>query len=153
MRIGFVMAAVVAIASLIGWPAPAVAQSDIIGRVKTVSGKAERVSGTDRLAIEVGTPIRRADTVTTGPDGAVGITFTDNSVFSLGPSSEFLVRDYVFNSTQFKGGSMRARLNRGTVAVASGDIARGSVDGMKMETPTAVLGVRGTRFLVRVGED
>ena len=47
---------------------------------------------------------------------------------------------------------MLANMLQGTLAVKSGDIARGSPGKMRVKTPFAILGVRGTTFLVRVEE-
>jgi hypothetical protein len=81
--------------------------------------------------------------------GAIGITFRDNSVFSAGPNSQLAVEEFQFDSRKFKG-SFLSRLKRGTLSVTSGDIARGSPEAMKIRTPHTVLGVRGTRFAIRV---
>ena len=86
-----------------------------------------------------------------GADGAVGITFIDNTVMSSGPNSQIMLADYKFNSSNFRG-SMLTIMNRGTLSMISGDIARSSPGAMKVKTPTAILGVRGTRFVVEVNE-
>ena len=130
--------------------APSQAQdSDVIGRVKTVSGEAVLVRGETRTPAGVGDAVHQGDTVETGADGAIGITFRDNSVFSAGPNSQLAVEDFQFGSRKFKG-SFLSRLKRGTLSVTSGDIARGSPEAMKIRTPHTVLGVRGTRFAIRV---
>ncbi|MFY7958619.1 MAG: FecR family protein [Elsteraceae bacterium] len=132
---------------------PALASDDeAIGRIKTSVGEAFLVNGAARRPAEVGALVRRSDVIETGRDGAVGLTLTDNSILSAGPNSQLSISNYKFNSAAFNG-SMKARLNRGTLAVTSGDIARGSPEAMQVETPTAILGVRGTTFLVRAGQD
>ena len=92
------------------------------------------------------------DVIETGPDGAIGITFIDNTVFSAGPSSQIALDEFQFDSNDFRG-AMLADMRQGTLAVVSGDIARSTPGGMKVKTPTAVLGVRGTTFAVRVYGD
>ena len=82
-------------------------------------------------------------------DGSVGITFNDNSVFSVGPDSWLSLEGFAFDPSTLEG-SMLAELQEGTLAVTSGDIARSDPDAMRVQTPSAVLSVRGTRFLVRV---
>jgi hypothetical protein len=133
-------------------PLTVFAEGDAIGRVKTISGEVFLIENNVRKTAIIGSPVTRSDTVETGADGAVGLTLTDNSVLSAGPNSSLSIKDYVFDSAAFKG-SMRARLNRGSLVVTSGDIARGTPEAMQVETPTKILGVRGTTFLVRVGED
>jgi hypothetical protein len=70
---------------------------------------------------------------------------------SSGPNSDIMLEDYKFNSSDYKG-SMLTDVNKGTVSMISGDIARSSPGAMKVKTPTAILGVRGTRFVIQVNE-
>lgn len=123
-----------------------------IGQIKKVSGEASILRSGQRLPVHVGDMVFAADTVETGPDGAIGITFIDNTVFSTGPNSQLALDEFQFDSTNFRG-SMLADMRRGTLAVVSGDVARSSPGAMKIKTPTAVLGVRGTTFAVQVYGD
>ena len=64
-------------------------------------------------------------------------------------SSQLALEEYRFDSSDFTG-AMVTDVRKGTVAVVSGDIARSSPGAMKVRTPTAILGVRGTRFIIEV---
>jgi hypothetical protein len=123
-----------------------------VAQIKTVTGQAEIVRNNARTVARVGDPLYEKDTIETGPDGSIGITFIDNTVMSSGPDSQIVLEDYKFNSSNFKG-SMLADMNRGTVSMISGDIARSSPGAMKIKTPTAILGVRGTRFVIEVKDN
>jgi len=123
-----------------------------VAQIKTVTGQAEIVRNSARTVARVGDPLYEKDTIETGPDGSIGITFIDNTVMSSGPDSQIVLEDYKFNSSNFKG-SMLADMNRGTVSMISGDIARSSPGAMKIKTPTAMLGVRGTRFAIEVKDN
>jgi hypothetical protein len=127
----------------------AVAENTQVAQIKTVSGQAEIVRNRSRNAAKVGDPLYEKDTIETGPDGSIGIVFIDNTVMSSGPNSEIVLEDYKFNSSNFTG-SMLTDMNRGTLSMVSGDIARSSPGAMKVRTPTAILGVRGTRFVIEV---
>ena len=129
----------------------AVAEGAVIGHVRTVSGEAALVRDGGREPAKVGSEVFRKDVIETGKDGSIGVTFTDNTVFSAGPNSSIALEEYAFNSSAFKG-NLLARMDRGTLNVVSGDIARTSPEAMKVKTPTAILGVRGTTFLVKVDE-
>ena len=129
----------------------AIAQSDRIGQFRNVSGEAFVVRGDIREPAAIGGVVHRQDTIETGANGAIGITFDDNTIFSAGPNSSVQLEDYKFNPATLKG-TFLAKLGKGTLSVISGDIARGSPEAMKIRTPSAILGVRGTRFLVRVDE-
>jgi hypothetical protein len=128
------------------------ADNSQVAQIKTVSGQAEIVRNGAHSAAKIGDPLYEKDTIETGGDGAIGITFIDNTVMSSGPNSEIVLEDYKFNSSNFKG-SMLTDMNRGTVSMISGDIARSTPGAMKVKTPTAILGVRGTRFLIEVKDN
>jgi len=132
--------------------AAANADNSQVAQIKTVSGQAEIVRNGARVAAGIGDPLYEKDTIDTGGDGSIGITFIDNTVMSSGPNSEIVLEDYKFNSSDFKG-SMLTDMNRGTVSMISGDIARSSPGAMKVKTPTAILGVRGTRFVIEVKDN
>jgi hypothetical protein len=97
----------------------------------------------------VGARLQSADVVRTGADSAVGITMDDDSLLSAGPGSVLSLDRYTFEPTTGQG-RFDASLNKGTLAVISGRIAKGSPDAMTVRTPTAILGVRGTEFVVSV---
>jgi hypothetical protein len=120
-----------------------------MAQVKTVTGQAAILRSGERLPAKVGDLLIVKDIIETGRDGAIGITFVDNTVFSAGPNSQIAVDDFQFDSNNFRG-SMLADMRQGTLAVVSGDIARSSPGAMKIKTPTALLGVRGTTFAVQV---
>lgn len=122
---------------------------DYVALIKRVEGTVEVERAGTRQAVEPGFRLAVADTVHTGPAGAVGITFTDNSLIALGPDSSYSIAEYSFNSTTHDG-SFRSRISRGTLSVRSGRIAKRGEDRMLVETPATVLGVRGTRFLIKV---
>jgi hypothetical protein len=123
-----------------------------IAQVKTVMGQVAIIRVGKRLPVNIGDPLFEKDIVETGPDGGVGITFVDNTVFSTGPNSQLALDEFQFDSNNFRG-SMLADMRQGTLAVISGDITRSSPGAMKIKTPTAVLGVRGTTFAVQVYSD
>ena len=134
---------------LSAWPGPALAAD--VGQIKVSKGVVYVERAGQKLAAPVGTRIREADVVVTGADGAVGITFLDASLLSAGPNSTLVIDRFAFDSTTNQG-AFETSLKRGTLAAVSGKIARQSPDAMKVKTPVAILGVRGTEFLVRTSE-
>ena len=121
------------------------------GEIKVVQGNAYLERAGERLALKVGMPVREADVVVTGSNGTVGITFADNSLLSIGPNSNFTLERYVFNSTTYAG-QFDSRLTKGTLAGVSGKIVKQSPEAMRVHTPSAIMGVRGTEFAVQVGD-
>ena len=94
-------------------------------------------------------PVRQSDTLITGADGAVGVTFTDNSLLSIGPNSVLAIDSYSFDSTTHRG-RFDSSLRKGTLAVISGKLVKQSPDAMRVRTPSSIMGVRGTEFVVKV---
>ena len=121
------------------------------GRIKVSRGDVQIERGGKLMAAPVGAVIDVEDTVKTGADGSVGITFQDNSLLSAGPNSELVIERFVFDSTTHQG-EFDTRLKKGTLAVVSGKIVKQSPEAMRIKTPAAIMGVRGTEFIVKVDE-
>jgi hypothetical protein len=122
-----------------------------VGQIKSASGSVFLERQGQRLPARVGMLVQEADTLVTGADGSAGVTFTDNSVLSVGPGSALAIERYAFDSTTHNG-HFDASLKKGTLAVVSGKMVKQSPDAMRLRTPSSIMGVRGTEFVVRVTE-
>lgn len=122
-----------------------------IGQIKVAKGKVSIERGGQTLPGEVGARLQPADVLKTGADGSVGVTMSDNSLLSAGPNSVLALDRYEFDSTTSQG-QFDASLQKGSLAVISGRIAKQSPDAMKVRTPSSILGVRGTEFVVSVND-
>jgi hypothetical protein len=128
----------------------AAADPDVAGIIKSVDGQVTVTHAGAAAPAQVGGAVYQADTVSTGADGAAGITFEDNSLLSLGPSATLVVDRFAFDTTTHDG-AFEITLAKGKLAVVSGLIAKHQQDAMKVRTPSSILGVRGTEFVVEVG--
>ena len=140
-----------------GWPVVAAAlwlglpaHADV-GQIKVATGQVFVDRNGQSLPGRVGLVREADDVLRTGADGSVGITMRDNSLLSAGPNSILSLERFEFDPTTSEG-RFDARLRRGTLAVVSGRIAKKSPQAMTVRTPSAVLGVRGTEFVVSVDE-
>ena len=122
-----------------------------VGQVKVVKGQVTLERKGQSQPVAVGMLLEAADILKTGVDGAVGITMRDNSLLSAGPQSVLALERFEFDPTT-SAGRFEAQLQRGTLAVVSGRIAKQSPQAMTVRTPSAVLGVRGTEFVVAADE-
>jgi hypothetical protein len=122
-----------------------------IGLVKVAKGSVQIQRGTAKIPVTVGTGLQTSDVVVTGADGSAGITFTDNSLVSVGPNSVFTIEKYRFDTTTHSG-EFEGNLKQGRLAAVSGKMVQQSPDSMKIRTPSAIMGVRGTEFVVQVDE-
>jgi hypothetical protein len=122
-----------------------------IGQIKNVEGQVFRSRNNVQQVAGAGDLLEPADVLITGPNSSVGITFIDNSRFSAGPNSRIELKQFRFNPTTHEG-EFVTDMQRGTLVIISGQMAKRSPEAMKVKTPTTILGVRGTTFAVEVDE-
>jgi hypothetical protein len=122
-----------------------------IGQIKVSNGQVTVERKGESRPGSVGTRLESSDVLKTGPDGSVGITMSDNSLLSAGPNSILSLERFDFDPTSNQG-RFDAQLQKGSLAVISGRIAKQSPEAMTVRTPSAVLGVRGTEFVVAAND-
>lgn len=123
------------------------AAAEPAGIVKRVAGSVTLQRGGETLAVAPGLAVEVGDRLVTGADGAVGVTLADDSRLTAGPASTLVISAFRFEPTT-QDGSWLATLARGTLHVVTGLVARSQPQNVQVRTPTAVMGVRGTEFIV-----
>jgi hypothetical protein len=123
--------------------------SPIIAVVEKVNGTATVVRQGRTISAKTGLDLYQYDTLRTGSDGSIGVIFNDDTSLSLGPESILVIDEFVFAPRQGKY-SIALRMIKGTVAYFSGLISKLAPDSAHIETPTASIGIRGTKFVARV---
>ena len=135
---------------LAGPASPAAAQpTPAAGRIKLASGTVSIVRAGNQLPAKVGEVVLEADALRTGADGRLGVTLKDETRISLAPNSEVRVDRFLYAPSDGRL-AFTMRVLRGLAAYVSGRIARLAPDAVRLETPTAIVGVRGTRLVIRV---
>jgi len=129
----------------------AVSNAAEIGQIKNTTGQVFLLRNNQQQPAKPGDIVEEADTIITGTNGSFGMTLIDSTRISAGPNSRIELKQFRFNPTTQEGESL-TELHRGTLAIVSGQIAKRSPDAMKVQTPTTILGVRGTSFAVKVEE-
>jgi len=119
------------------------------GRVKVASGTAFIVRQGQPTPAQVGQVVFESDILRTAADGRIGVTLSDETRVSLGPGSEVRLAQFTYAPAEGRLGFVLS-IARGIVAYVSGRIAKLSPDSIRLETPSAVVGVRGTRLAIRV---
>lgn len=142
-----------AIAAIVVCVVSSAAASDgSVARVKTVKGPASIIRGQSVVPAVSNEKLFQGDTLRTGADASLGVVFKDDTILSLGPNSELVVDVFLYAPAEGKL-SIVTRMLRGTAAYVSGIIAKLSPQSARFETPVATIGIRGTRFLVKVDAD
>lgn len=117
------------------------------GTFKTVQGDVTVVRGNARSAAVVGDGLHTRDRVLTGRASAAAVTLRDGTVLSIGPDSSVDLSEFRFDATTHDGNVLIA-LARGSLRLVTGLIAKLKPEQVKVTTPTTVIGVRGTDFIV-----
>jgi hypothetical protein len=129
---------------------PLAAQQPVVaGVVKNVTATAVIVRAGQERPATVGQPVNEGDTIKTGGDGRLGLTLKDSTRLSLGANTELRVDTFAYAPAERRLG-LALRVIRGVTAYVSGRIAQLAPGAVKIETPRAVIGVRGTHLLVEV---
>lgn len=132
--------------------------SKAIGKVVVATGSVsiERVSATVVQAsvagpqTKVGDLVYQGDVVKTGADGRIGINFADGSSFNLSSNARMALDEFVYDP-KGKSNSTLFNLTNGTMAFVAGGIAK--TGDMKVDTPVATMGIRGTTPHVEISND
>ena len=141
------LAPLLAIAALSGFSGGACANGEQIATFKNVSGDIGIARNGSTLIAVAGSTLLVSDRIVSGTGSSAGIVFKDGTQLTLGPSTDIQVRDYAFEPKQSRFGFL-VYLARGAAVYSSGMIAKLSPESVKVATPTATIGVRGTRFII-----
>ena len=131
-------------------PSPAPAADEPIGNVATLTGSATVTRNNAASQLKLQDDIFLNDILQTSANSTLGVTFNDATTFNLTANAQITVDNYVYED----GGKQNAALfdvARGTVAFVAAAVAHSG--DMKISTPTATLGIRGTTGLVEVPEN
>jgi hypothetical protein len=125
------------------------APEEPIGNVAAVTGSASVIRNDKTTPLKIKDDIYLNDVVQTGANSTLGITFIDATTFNLKASTKITIDNYVYE----EGGKSNAAIfdvAKGTAAFVAAAVAK--TGDMKITTPTATLGIRGTTGLVEVPE-
>lgn len=117
------------------------------GTFKAVQGDVTLVHETTRRAVVVGDPAFVGDRVLTGERSAAALTLRDGTTLSIGPASNLVLTEFQFEPTT-REGNILVSLLRGSLRMVTGLVAKLRPERVQVTTPTTVIGVRGTDFIV-----
>ncbi|MEZ5287835.1 MAG: FecR domain-containing protein [Vicinamibacterales bacterium] len=131
-------------------PLTAAAQSlPGIGRIKVATGRVSLIRSGQTVVPVVGDVVYESDVLHTDADGQLAVTLRDETRLSLGPGSDLNLAAFAYDPAAGRL-SLVVRVARGILSYVSGRIAKLMPDAVRLETPTSVIGVRGTHALIRV---
>jgi hypothetical protein len=130
------------------WALPQAASAAGIATVVDVVNEGYRTPpGAEEVNAKTADELVQNEALRTEQESTIQVKFVDGSELSVEQSSEMVLSDYVFDGSASSG---LINLNNGLFHFTS----NGQNDqGVKLRTPVATIGVRGTEFLVHVDRD
>ncbi|WP_292934417.1 FecR domain-containing protein [Noviherbaspirillum sp.] len=124
---------------------PAFAEAGVAGHVQFVAGDVRVVDAKGKQRpLRKSEAVDEGDTVLTGPGGSAQLKMIDGAMVAVRPATELKVNDYVFAEDDDSKEKASFSLLKGGLRAVTGKIGRINKDRYKIETPTAVIGIRGT---------
>lgn len=125
------------------------AQGPAAGTIKSASGTAFVIRAGRTIPAQPGIALQESDSLRTGAASSLGLTLRDGTRLSLGAKTAIHLRGFAFAPEEQKLG-LSLRVFSGVLSYISGRIAALAPESITIETPKAVIGVRGTHLLVQV---
>jgi fibronectin-binding autotransporter adhesin len=119
----------------------------VIGHVTKLQGSATAVRNGVSIILNNGDNVEKGDVVQSGSDSTLGITFVDGTVFGLSSNARMVLNEMVYDPNGSNNSSLMS-LVAGTISFVAGQTAKHG--DMKIDTPVATMGIRGTAVLVQI---
>jgi len=118
-----------------------------------VSGEVELhpAGGGGAFAIESGALISPGDRLVTGPESGLQVVLSDESVFTVGADSEFVLEQFDYDP-ETAAGKVKAGVPKGVFKLVTGRVGAANPGNVEVEMPSTTLVVRGTIAAGRAGE-
>ena len=131
-------------------PAGAAEPAKVIGHVTKLTGGATAIRNGVAVVLNQGDNVNKGDVVQSGSDSTLGITFIDGTVFGLGPNAKMVLNEMIYDPNGSSNSSLMSLVS-GTISFVAGATAKHG--DMKVDTPVATMGIRGTAVLVEIDFD
>ena len=129
-------------------PSPAASAAvEPIGNVATLTGSATVTRNNAATPLQLQDDIFQGDILQTSANSALGVTFSDATTFNLTANATITVDSFVYEDGGKQNGAL-FDVARGTVAFVAAAVAH--TGDMRISTPSATLGIRGTTGLIEV---
>ena len=122
----------------------------LIGHVTKLAGNATAIRNGVSIILNQGDTVHKGDVVQSGSDSTLGITFIDGTVFGLASNAKMVLNEMVYDPNGSDNKSLLS-LVAGTISFVAGATAKHG--DMKVDTPVATMGIRGTAVLVEIDFD
>ena len=115
---------------------------EAIGKVEKVVGNVTVLRNGTAVTLHVGDPVHKSDVIETAANSSCGIVFPDGTALDVVAGTRMALNEYTYDVAGASNSALFT-LVEGTFAFVAGQVAH-SGDGMKITTPVATMGIRGT---------
>lgn len=122
------------------------------GTFKVISGTVQALRDDTARDVKIGDPVFIGDKIVTAAASFAGITLYDNTRLTSGPNSSVVIDAFSFSTTTHQG-ELSASIDKGSLAVISGQLAKTNPERVVFNTRTMTVGVRGTEFIIEAHEE
>jgi hypothetical protein len=124
------------------------AAAQVIGSVSKLAGTVIAIRNGVSVNLNAGDNVQKGDVVQAGADSSLTLTFIDGTVFGLSANARMVLNEMVYDPNGSSNSSLLS-LIQGTITFVAGETAKNG--DMRVDTPVATMGIRGTAVLVEIG--
>jgi hypothetical protein len=127
------------------------ARADVVGRLTQVEGRVDLLKGGQLPAnpVKLDDGVQPGDVLRTKSQSKAQITFIDNSILNISPESRVAIESYMFDAAKEKRSAV-LQLFQGLAHVVVNKVFTSAEPDFVIKTHTAIMGVRGTEFGIRL---
>jgi fibronectin-binding autotransporter adhesin len=122
----------------------------VIGHVTKLTGTATAIRNGVSIILNHGDNVEKGDVVQSGSGSTLGVTFIDGTVFGLSANARMVLNEMIYDPNGSDNSTLISLVS-GTISFVAGQTAKHG--DMKIDTPVATMGIRGTAVLVEIDFD
>ena len=122
------------------------AVAETVARVVGVEGVVTVIRKGNALPVTRGEALFKSDQITTEENASIELKLLDGSLINLGELADLTIMELVFDPVK-KDGFNDLKITTGAFRLISGSLAKLGPDLMKLDTPVATIGIRGTSLV------
>ncbi len=120
-----------------------------IGKIRTIEGNVTILRDGKEIVGRLGFNLNEKDEIITFQKSSCGIVFKDNTMITLDEKTRYVVSSYQYDPKNSKY-ELKGEVKSGKILFNSGKIPKIASNNVGIKTPTAIIGVKGTKFIVEV---
>ena len=125
----------------------AAAGAKVVGHVVKMTGSASVVRNGVTITLNEGDVVYQTDVVQTGSGSTLGLVMIDGTTFNLSAGARLMLNDLTYDAASTSNSSLFT-LVQGAASFVAGQVAK--TGDMKVGTPVATMGIRGTAVILDI---